>query len=231
MKKGLLSVLLALIFLPLNLSSQEGKNVSKVLESIWNNQHEVNVIPEDALSGNYSVLVYPYVLREAKQNGIIYALDISWESAAIDGRYIMEITPLQIVLYSQHDNPNFNYLYWMHNLKEGEYPLIKAHLEKLASDDTDILTDSYSGKLCFMYNWLFADPVLRNPDKVIRVRDHTIYEKLYQQLVRDHLYLNAFLVVKEINECLKSRYIEFPLKDEFFSTKIIRMINDKSELR
>ncbi|WP_353121535.1 hypothetical protein [Dysgonomonas capnocytophagoides] len=230
MRNKLLGMLFMLAFLTPDILSQEVRNIPRVLESVWNKRHQVNVIPDDALSGNYEILVYPYILRDDEQDGIIYALEVSWESAAIGGRYIMEITPLQVLLYSQHDNPNSNYLYWMHNLQDGEYQVIKAHLEKLASDETDILTDSYSGKLCFMYNWLFTDPALRNPDKVARLREHTIYEKLYDQAIRDHLYLNAFIVVKEINECLKNTHIDFPEKDDFFRTKIIRMINDKSEL-
>lgn len=229
MKNKLLVLFFIFSLHSFNLFSQGNEDAKKILESVWSNQYRVNVIPEGALSGSYDVLVYPYVLREENQDGIVYALEVSWESAAIGGRYIMEITPLQILLYSQHDNTKSNYLYWMADLKSGEYFTIKDHLVKLAATQSDILTGSTSGKLEFVYDWLFPDPELRT-DKVIGVRDHTIYEKMYAQIVKDHLYLNAFVLVKEINECLKNRYISFPEKEEFFQTRIIRLISDKNDV-
>lgn len=228
MKRILFGILFVSICFSFNLSSQE-KYSKQILESVWNKEYKVNVIPDGALSGSYDFLEYPYVLREDIQSGIVYTLEISWESAAIGGRYIMEITPLQILLYSQHDNTKANYLYWVTNLESGEFSIIKKHLIKLAAKESDILPGIVSGKLEFVYDWLFTDTELRT-DKVIGVRDHTIYEKMYAQIVKDHLYFNAFVLVKEINECLKNRYISFPEKEAFFQTRIIRLISDKSDV-
>lgn len=227
--KDLLLVFLSGTFLPIFAQSRETKE-QNILEAVWNEKYAVYRVPDQVSWGNYNALVYPYTLREDEQDTTFYSAEIYWNSAAIDGRYILEITPLQVLLYSSHDNANPNYLYWMTDLQENEYNAIIAHFRALVTNESETMIEQYSGKICFIYDWLFSDPVLLNSGNIKSITNTTKYEKMYDQITKDHLYINFFVLLNEINSCLDTRYIPIPEKEEFFSTRIMRIINNKDEL-
>ncbi|SHF71204.1 hypothetical protein [Dysgonomonas macrotermitis] len=227
--KDLLLVFISGVFLPV--FAQSGKvEQTDVLEAVWNEKYVVYEIPDDALSGNYSSLLYPYILRENEQDTTFFSAEIYWNSVAIDGRYILEITPLQVLLYSSHDNSNPNYLYWMANLQENEYRKIISHFRILVIHESEVMLEPYSGRLCFIYDWLFTDPALLSSGNIKSITNNTKYEKMYDQITKDHLYINFFVLLNEINSCLDNRHISVPEKEIFFSTQILRMINNTDEL-
>jgi hypothetical protein len=79
------------------------------------------LLPDDILSGKYEYAFGLFQI-ENRQNVISFY----WDSWQIDGRYNLRFTPKQMVLYSSHENPNPNYIYWAADITEEQFKALKA---------------------------------------------------------------------------------------------------------
>lgn len=79
------------------------------------------LLPDDILSGKYEYAL-GWFQTENRQNVISFY----WDSWLIDGRYNLRFTPKQMVLYSSHENPNPNYIYWSADITEEQFKALKA---------------------------------------------------------------------------------------------------------
>ncbi len=58
-----------------------------------------------------------------------------WNSYCIDGRYYMVVTPEQIYLYSGHENPNPNHIYWVLNINKDVLNILSKSYKKIKDLD------------------------------------------------------------------------------------------------
>lgn len=79
------------------------------------------ILPDDILSGKYEY-AFGRFQTENRQNIVSFY----WDSWNIDGRYILRFSPKQMVLYSSHQNPNPNYIYWSADITEEQFKALKA---------------------------------------------------------------------------------------------------------
>lgn len=79
------------------------------------------LLPDDILSGKYEYAL-GWFQTENRQNIVSFY----WDSWNIDGRYILRFSPKQMVLYSSHDNPNPDYIYWSADITEEQFKALKA---------------------------------------------------------------------------------------------------------
>lgn len=79
------------------------------------------LLPDDILSGKYEYALGLFQ-TENRQNIVSFY----WNSWNIDGRYILRFSPKQMVLYSSHDNPNPDYIYWSADITEEQFKALKA---------------------------------------------------------------------------------------------------------
>lgn len=79
------------------------------------------LLPDDILSGKYEY-AFGWFQTENRQNVISFY----WDSWQIDGRYTLRFSPKQMVLYSSHENPNPNYIYWSADITEEQFKALKA---------------------------------------------------------------------------------------------------------
>lgn len=79
------------------------------------------LLPDDILSGKYEYALGLFQ-TENRQNIVSFY----WDSWNIDGRYILRFSPKQMVLYSSHDNPNPDYIYWSADITEEQFKALKA---------------------------------------------------------------------------------------------------------
>lgn len=79
------------------------------------------LLPDDILSGKYEYAL-GWFQTENRQNIVSFY----WDSWNIDGQYILRFSPKQMVLYSSHDNPNPDYIYWSADITEEQFKALKA---------------------------------------------------------------------------------------------------------
>lgn len=79
------------------------------------------LLPDDILSGKYEY-AFGWFQTENRQNVISFY----WDSWQIDGRYTLRFSPKQMVLYSGHENPNPDYIYWSADITEEQFKVLKA---------------------------------------------------------------------------------------------------------
>lgn len=79
------------------------------------------ILPDDILSGKYEYAL-GWFQTENRQNVISFY----WDSWLIDGRYNLRFSPKQMVLYSSHENPNPDYIYWSADITEEQFKALKA---------------------------------------------------------------------------------------------------------
>jgi hypothetical protein len=127
------SLLIFLIVLTTRLFSQASdKDSLRITYAQFDSVDRIQVIPFNALSGDYDLLIVGFEFDTAN---IVdkKAIEISWPSLYIDGRYDLVITAKQLYLKSGHENPNPNHLYWMTSISKTQYDLIKSYLNARSS--------------------------------------------------------------------------------------------------
>lgn len=78
------------------------------------------VMPNDLLSGKYDYVERPNPRHE--KNSVQYY----WSSWATDGQYILQFTPHQMFLYTAHESPNPNRIFWVAPIFLQQYERLKA---------------------------------------------------------------------------------------------------------
>jgi len=211
--KATILIILVLVSTMLTYSQVVESDSSKIINSQFDSLYKVSVIPDNALQGEFDLLVTSNnkdLMKKLNENRI----EISWTSYYIDGRYILVITPRQIYLRSNHDNPNPNYLYWLTSNTEGQYELIKHHL---ASNKSNII-HNYKSKKSSCLTYFF---------------DKASEEKYERDNWTNKRYDNFQTLMNLINKPLleSGEKISIPSQKEFNKTKILRLVIDIEELQ
>ncbi len=205
-----LLILILTLFFTISLYSQtDNADSLKILNVQVDSVFKVKIIPENALNGNFDLLVTGFS-KDFNKNKI----EISWSSNYIDGRYVLIITPRQIYLRSNHDNPNPNYLYWLTDISEKQFLLIKDYLDKSESN----LIHAYTSKNSNCLTYFFEKAKIEKP------RKNKWTNKRYD---------NFLTVINFINKPLTSskERILVPNKNDFEEIKILRLVIDIFELQ
>jgi hypothetical protein len=119
-----------------------------LLFSDFDTANSIQIIPKDALSGKYDALMLNFEFDTHPLNRCNPIIKVYWQSQMIDGEYELVITPKQIYLRSNHENPNPNYLYWLADLKKEQYEIIKSRLSKKLKKIKNFKKEKYIGQ-----NW------------------------------------------------------------------------------
>jgi hypothetical protein len=112
-----------------------------------------------------------------KSNSKIRNFEISWRSLCIDGTYYLQITPEQIYLYSGHENPNPNMLYWIININNEVLNSLRKNYKKI----TDL---GCSSNGCFdeKYN---EEGGIKDCDNVLLKQTERIISKINKLIVEE----------------------------------------------
>lgn len=189
--------LIPMLLLFVNFSSVADETDSmRIISAQYDTVGFFQFIPNDALSGDYDAIFIRHEFDVEKVETKT-SLEISWQSTYIDGAYELVFTPKQVYLRSVHNNPNPNYLYWITNINNAQYELIKSFLETYDKKVFDNYTSEYSLRHSYSYK------------KYIK-------EKYGKDDWEDKCFENLTKVVKIINKALKSQEkIILPDKKEF----------------
>lgn len=150
MKPAILTILL--ILLSTRLFSQiEDINIITIINAQYDAIDSIQVIPSDALSGEYDLLNLGFEYDTVK---IVNkkSIEISWPGEYIDGSYNLIITPEQIYLRSSHENPNPNFLYWLETITKERYDIISKYLSSLKNNTLKDRTTDFSYQQSYFYN-------------------------------------------------------------------------------
>jgi hypothetical protein len=200
------------LFLTTRLFSQVvDENSLRIIYAQYDSIDKVQVIPSNALSGGFDLLIIGFEYDKVK---IIdkRAIEISWSSAYIDGRYVLIITPKQIYLRSSHDNPNPNNLYWMTDINQTQYDLIKSYLSAQNSKILKDVTIDKSYRQSYFY-------------------DNYTLEKYVNKDWKNKRYENYSKLIKIINKPLEiDNKISIPNKDAFMRIHPLRLVFGLEEL-
>lgn len=204
---------LLLLFLALGLFSQVPEYDSlKIVYAKYDSADKIQLIPTNALSGDKDFLIigFDYDTIEVTEKK---AIEISWPSFYIDGRYDLVITPKQIYLRSEHENPNPNFLYWITNINREQFELIKTYLNEQNNNKLHKYENKFSYRQSFFYN-------------------SYIKENFVKENWTDMQYENFSRIVDLINNPLKSKNktIKIPNISNFKSIKPLRLIFGLEEI-
>jgi hypothetical protein len=204
---------LLLLLLATGLFSQVIENDSlKILYAETDSVDRFQLIPRNALSGDndFLIIYFDYDTIEVVEKK---AIEISWPSTYIDGRYNLVISPKQIYLSSGHENPNPNFLYWINDINHEQFELIKNYLNEQNIRSLHNCTNEFSYRQSFFYNSYKK-------------------EKFATDNWTDMKYENFSRIVDLINYPLKSRNITIKIPDRknFESIKPLRLIYGLEEI-
>jgi hypothetical protein len=195
----------------------------KTIFGISDTSLNISILPFEALSGNYDILIEGLHIGESK-TGNKRGYKVIWPSPLIYGTNVLFINPKQIYLRTEHENPYPNYLYWIININPDQYKLIAKNLEsRLAIDMTD-KTTAYSYYRTFLYNDIIEEEPMPY--------DWTYKEILaHKKDYKKKLYLNFINILKSLNKILKSNDLSIllPSFKEFCAVKPIRTLYSSEE--
>lgn len=179
----------------------------RIINSQFDSNIGVQIIPDNALTGNYDLLITGFKRNENK-------IEISWTSYFIDGHYTLVITPRQIYLRSGHDNPNPNFLYWLASISENQYLSIKDYLNE--SESTFIHKYTNENSPCLTYSFSKAK-----------------IEKHKRKNWTTKRYHNFKTLMTRINKPLRKNgeRISIPTEKEFNEIRKLRILIDINELQ
>ncbi len=175
----------------------------KILYTQYDSIRNIQLIPENALNGNYDALVIGMeydTIPTIHKNGF----EISWPSINIDGAYYLIITAKQIYLCSGHENPNPNHLYWFTAIDTTQFELINKYLYNSNNKNLQFYNNEYA--------------LLQH----IKYKSYK-KEHLFKNDYADYLYFNFANLMKIINLPLKSKKIDIKIPDEKSFNKIHRL--------
>lgn len=96
------------------------KEGSRPAPAEFDSVYHVVVLPNDLLSGKYDYVRCKYGMRD--RNTVEY----HWDSWTTDGYFILVFTPHQMILYTNHENPNPNRIYWVAPITVQQYERVKT---------------------------------------------------------------------------------------------------------
>jgi hypothetical protein len=198
-----------------------------ILHTKFDSVYKVQVIPPDALNGEYDVLIYHHDFDfdlTPNNDTNKYGFEISWPSPIIDGGFRLVINPRQIFLRSGHDNPNPNYLYWFVNIDTAQYNLIKSHLISLFNKKFEYYHNNHSlFYLLTPLKYLKESPIPDEvSDKEYKKLEKDAHSKLYKNLIQ-------FLKILNIPLALNGNEIKYPTYKYFSNIKLLRMVDGNQD--
>ena len=189
------------------------KDSLKIINAQFDSSLGVQIIPDDALTGRYDLLITGSD-RKANESIKTNKIEISWSSNYIDGHYSLVITPRQIYLRSGHDNPNPNFLYWLTNISEKQFLLIKDCL--IESESTFIHNYTNENSPCLTYSFTKA-----------KIEKHK--EKDWTNMRYDNFKTLMTRINKRLSQ--KGEKINIPTKKDFNEIRKLRILIDIGELQ
>ena len=166
----------------------------------------INVFPENSLTNDFDIIITGFNKDVADNKSMI---EISWFSSYIDGTYRFVITPRQMYLRSHHNNPNPNYLYWLHKSDSLNYNLIRKHFDNSELfEKIDIQSRTEQ---------IYSFAKIHDENYVNDNWENKMYENLY------HLILEINDAIKQIDE-----HIELP-QEKLIRQTSVRLLIDKQE--
>jgi hypothetical protein len=203
---------LLIIFTFFQGNAQVAKEQIRIIHADFDLNYGVNIVPYDALTGNYDGIVIPFDLDTSEITEKT-CISISWSSRAIDGGYSLEINPKQIYLRSNHDNPNPNHLYWLDSISNEQYQIIKSYLNSKIKNKFEDYTNEFSYSQSYVY------------------KDY-IHEKYVRGDWEDRSYDNLCKLLMLLNKSLKEVKFEIriPTRKEYDNTKPLLISYSKREL-
>ena len=115
--------------------SQVNSNKTKsIIRKIGYDYIPIEYLKDSTIIGLTHYLEIPTKAKKVK------SFTFLWNSNCIDGRYYMKVTPEQIYLYSGHENPNPNHLYWVLNIRKGVLNILAKNYRKMK--DLDCCSES-----------------------------------------------------------------------------------------
>ena len=183
----------------------------RIINSQFDSNIGVQIIPDNALTGNYDLLITGFK-RDSNKNE--NKIEISWTSYYIDGHYTLVITPKQIYLKSGHDNPNPNFLYWLTDISQNQFLSIKDYLNE--SESTFIHKYTNENSPCLTYSFSKA--------KIEKQKRKNWTTKRYD---------NFKTLMTRINKPLRKNgeRINIPTEKEFNEIIKLRILIDINELQ
>lgn len=205
-----MSLLFFLTFFPVN--AQVAENRIRIIHADFDINYGVQVVPFDALTGNYDGVIIPFNIDTSGVK-VKTCLSISWSSISIDGGYSIEINPKQIYLRSNHDNPNPNYLFWIDSLSVEQFLIIKKSLNSMNRHKFN----KYNNEFEFSQSYGFKE---------------FIQEKYFRGEYEDRSYDNLSKLLNLINKSIKNAKLEIkiPSRKDFDNIKPILISYSDKEL-
>lgn len=115
-------------FLLLFIKCFSQENIQKTKNVI--NNYDYDYIPIEYLKDT-TIVGLTHSFDISKKNNKRKEFIFFWNSFCIDGRYYIKVTPKQIFLYSGHENPNPNNIYWVINLSDNILNILFKNFEMI----------------------------------------------------------------------------------------------------
>nr|WP_321411252.1 hypothetical protein [uncultured Carboxylicivirga sp.] len=163
----------------------------------------IQIFPENILSENYKIIVTGNESFANKKT----AIELFWHSSLIDGIYCVIISPKQIYLRSEHNNPNPDFLYWVTDINKEQFDLI---IKNFINSPTSNLLE------------------LKNENSPFQTYtfDYEI-ENYVNDKWENHLYKNFKTIITSINSAILStgQEINIPKKEKLERNSIRLVVN------
>ncbi|WP_462220302.1 hypothetical protein [Ferruginibacter sp.] len=116
-----------------------------------------------------------------------------WNSICNDGSYYLTITPEQIYFSSGHDNPNPNYLFWVINITNSQYQLLKKTFFKQTPEGFSKNAE-YNPIYYFDEKYVDTFSIPENwTDSILKIESIYCENQIKTQLVRYFSLINSYI--------------------------------------
>ncbi|SNA79799.1 hypothetical protein DK150_450006 [Flavobacterium psychrophilum] len=163
-------ILIFVIFPSVNIFSQ---NNQKIFRNVIRKDGYDYIATEFLNDSTIIGLKHKLELYNSKHK--IRNFEFNWRSLCTDGTYYLKITPEQIYLYSGHENPNPNRIYWIININKLVYITLRKNYKNIKE-----LSCSKSGCFDEKYN---EETILKgdnydNCDEILQIQTKKIINKI-----------------------------------------------------
>jgi len=199
------------------LYSQEKKtNSLKVLNSINDDKYKIELIPENAFSGDFDLLVIPNITDKKNSDNII---PILWANHVFDDkRYKLVINPRQIYLRTVSNTPNSKSLLWKSNISHNQFLKIKNHIRENKKDNTIVEYEiNENNKITYFFK------NNKSGEDISQLKSSTELDRTYTNLKQLISLINKSFDYHE-------NKIYVPAKNDFKKIKSIRIIHHIDDL-
>jgi hypothetical protein len=199
-------------------AQSNNEDTLRITEGRYDSIFHIYVLPSEALNGNYNLVVENFNI-EPDTTKPKPGIKITWGSPFIRGKNVLIINPRQIFLKTEHENPYYDYLFWIINIDTSQYYAIRDFLK---SNHIPRLTNQkspYSRYSIYSYenNAVELTPPDDWTDQVIAK-----HSKDYKYI----LFKNFCSILNILNKPLsrKKEKIIIPSSTDFMKIKSVRIV-------